>query len=228
MSGVDFLLLSGSPRGTASTSYSLLEYFGSKLQDFGKTNELSMAHALVRSDSEVLAFSQRLDEADYLILAAPLYVDSAPSHVIRLLTRVAALRQNTTQEKRPKFAVIVNSGFPERHHNDLAISIYKQFAEEANLDWVGGIPFGGGAIIGGTSLESSGGRGMNARVALDLLAKSLCEDTGIPEECIAKMNKLIVPKRLYLMMAHSGWKSMAAANNVKDQINDKPYAIAQS
>lgn len=227
MSAINFLLLSGSPRGKVSTSYSLLEYLKTKLEGLGKSCELINAHKITRNEADFDAFRNLLDDADYLILAAPLYVDSLPSHVIEIFTRLLKRRSNTTSNVKPKFLAIVNNGFPEQHQNHLALRICQQFSQEANLDWIGGIPFGGGAIIGGARLESSGARGKYARSAMEILAKALSQDEELPQECISRINKRVIPKRMYIMMAHLGWKKRSGSNKVRDRLNDQPYLVCE-
>lgn len=227
MSAVNFLLLSGSPRGKMSTSYSLLEYLKTQLEGLGKSCELIIAHKIMRNETDYDNFSNLLDGADYIILAAPLYVDSLPSPVIEIFTRLVKSRRNNSSEVNPKFLAVVNNGFPEKHQNHLALRMCQQFSQEANLDWLGGIPFGGGAIIGGTPLDSSGGRGRHARSALEILAKALSQDEELPEECTSRINKRVIPKRMYIMMAHLGWRKKSGSNEVRDRLNDQPYLVCE-
>jgi hypothetical protein len=37
--------------------------------------------------------------------------------------------------------------------------------------------------------------------------------------------ELVIPKRLYLTIAHSGWKKMFESNHVRDRIEDRPYLV---
>ncbi|MHA1613482.1 MAG: hypothetical protein ACTSW7_05850 [Candidatus Thorarchaeota archaeon] len=223
MSATNFLLLSGSPRGKKSTSYSLLEYLKAQLESHGKSCELSTAHKILRNEIDFENFSNLLDSADYLIVTMPLYVDSLPSHVIDIFTRLLKRRSSDSSKDNPKFLAIVNSGFPEQHQNLLALNICQQFAQEADLDWIGGIPFGGGAIIGGSPLELSGGRGRHARAAMEILAKTLSEDGEVPNECISRINKQVIPKRMYMTMGNIRWRMESGANKVRDRLNDQPY-----
>ncbi len=227
MSAINFLLLSGSPRGKMSTSYSLLEYLKAQLENHGKSCELATAHKIMRNETDFENFSNLLDGADYLIVTMPLYVDSLPSHVIDIFTRLLKRRSSDSSKANPKFLAIVNSGFPEQHQNLLALNICQQFAQEADLDWIGGIPFGGGAIIGGSPLESSGGRGKQARFAMEILAKALSEDKEVPDECISRINKLIIPKRIYMMMGNIRWRKQSGSNKVRDRLNDQPFLASE-
>ena len=225
MSTINFLLLSGSPRGKMSTSYSILEYLKTQLEGHGKSCEIIIAHKILRKETDFDNFCNLLDNADYLVLTAPLYVDSLPSHVIEILTRLSERRRNKSSGVNPKFLALVNNGFPEERQNHIALQMCDQFAQEANLDWYGGIPFGGGAIIDGVSLDSVGGRGRHARAAMVLLADALSKNEELPGECISRINKRIIPTRMYIMMAHRGWKRRSESNNVRDRLKDQPYMV---
>jgi len=227
MSSVNFLLLSGSPRGKMSTSYSLLEYLKTQLEGLGKSCELFISHKILRNEDDFDNFCDLLDDADYLVLAAPLYVDSLPSHVIETLTRLLKRKRNNSSDENPKFLAIVNNGFPEQQQNHLALQMCNQFAQEANLQWIGGVPFGGGAIIGGARLDSTGGRGRHARSAMDILAEALSKNEELPEDCISRINKRVVPRRLYIMIAHQGWKKQSGSNKVRDRLEDQPYLVSE-
>ncbi len=223
MKKVNFLLLSGSPRGNVSTSSILLEYLQTQLETLGKSTMLMVAHKLVRNTADYDEFMFQLAEADFFILAAPLYVDSLPSHILEIFTRISKERRSQNQAPKTKFVALVNNGFPEYHQNQLALDICHQFAHEAKLDWVGGIPIGGGPILGRSPLASSGFRGKHARLALEMLAQALSEDKAIPKECIDTINKIVIPKWMYLKMAHMGWRIRSGSNKVRGQLHAQPY-----
>lgn len=219
----NFLMLSGSPRGTISTSYNILEYLQLHLKRRGKSTNLVMTQKLLRNEDDFKNFISELDVSEYFVLACPLYVDSLPSPVMDIFMRISKLRNSGSINSKPKFIALVNNGFPEKHQNLLALQICEQFAIEANLSWFGGLPIGGGAMFGGSSLEDSGGRGRHARSALESLSDALLNDKPVPEECIVGINKRVIPKRMYIMMVHMGWKKRSGANQVRGRLKDQPY-----
>ncbi len=222
MKSQKFILLSGSPRGKQSTSYSILHYLKSQLKVKHTEYEILMLHKILRKESEIDKLLVNLDSTDYVILAAPLYVDSLPSHAIKFLQQIVDYRKKVTSSRRPKFIAIINSGFPEKNHNTLAIEICKKFSDDADFEWTGGLPYGGGAIIDGTPLESAGFRGRHARQAIEILAESILRGEPVPEACIERINKGVIPKHLYTSASHMRWKRAAKTYGVSD-LDQQPY-----
>lgn len=223
MSESKYLLLSGSPRGRSATSYALLHYLGKQLMVTDIEEQLVILSTALRDNAAFTSLLSRIDHADYIILALPLYVDSLPSHVIQFLTRIKEHRRNASSSSSPKFVVMVNSGFPEHSHNELALSILQVFSNEVGFQWISGIPIGGGQILHGSPLESSGGRGRNAREGLSLLAEAIKNNQPVPNEIIQKIQKPIIPRWLYLFMAGFGWRIRARKNGISRYVRDRPY-----
>lgn len=218
------VLMSGSPRGKRSTSYSLLKYLSEELEKEG----MSCTKYLI---SDVNASSEYLKEmmldvgtSDCVVLAAPLYIDTLPAHVLQVLMDIAQHCKDYS-ESCPRFIGIVNSGFPESEHNDLALDILEQFCHEANFRWAGGLPFGGGGIIGGMPLHEIGGRGRNAKQAMDLLVQSLLKGEDVTTETIDQIKRQMIPKRAYIVFAQSGWKQMSKRNGVAKLLDARPYQL---
>ncbi len=223
-----FLLLSCSPRGKISTSTTLLKYLQKHLEVLENKTELLAADQILRSADAYNNFKKDIVNTDYFIIAAPLYVDSLPSHVLQLFERLLNEDWKANSLSKIKFIAMVNSGFPDRHHNQLALDIYQQFATDLGLQWIGGIPIRGGAMLGGTPLENSKFRGRHARPALDLLAQTLSNNNPDLEGCIDRINKLVFPQRMYFMLAHLGWNRRSSKNNVRKQLKDQPYLYGPS
>ena len=220
------LLLSGSPKGTGSTSYAFLKYLQTRLTENEIESEIVILHHLLRKPEELEKFLSSINEVDYLILAAPLYIDTLPAHVLEVMSQIANYRKAGPCKKNPKFIGIVNSGFPEAHQNNLALDILNRFVSEADFVWMGGIPYGGGAMIGGTPLNESGRRSRYARITMDYLAKSLIAGKGVPEEAIKNASKMIIPTWVFFRFSKFGWKRRAKAYAAQDSLDAQPYLRA--
>jgi hypothetical protein len=220
----EVLLLSGSPKGKRSTSYSVLDYLSEALEQRGIKSDIVMLHVVNRRESSVVELTRGLDRADYIILAAPLYVDSLPGHVVEVFSKIAEIRSIVSQSPAPRFTAIVNCGFPEAHQNDLALEILQRFCSDIGLRWIGGISYPGGPTIDGTPLAESGFRGRRARPSMDCLADVTASGGSTIEECTESISKLVIPRRLYIMASQMRWKRLARANGVSGSLGDRPYA----
>jgi hypothetical protein len=159
--------------------------------------------------------------SDILILAFPLYVDSLPAGLILALEKIAENRKRTPAVKPTRVLAIVNNGFPDSKQNATAISICKQFANEAGYEWAGGLAMGAGAMIGGMPLEKVP-MIKNVIKALDLTAQSLLDGLTIPDEAMKLMAKPVMPTFIMTMFANAGWKSMAKPYGNQKKLRDKP------
>lgn len=214
------LLLVGSPRGKRSTSYSAGSYLLDKLkgEEGVETESLNIQASLKGREGQENLLA-RIDEADIVILASPLYVDSLPAAVIRLMEMIGARERMKEQT----FAVIVNCGFPEPSHNDTAVAIVRRFALEAGFNWAGAIAFGQGGVVGARPLNEHGGPTQWISKALALAAQALRESREIPEEARELLRKPFIPKALYVKFGDLGWKAEARKNKVQKKLYDRPY-----
>lgn len=216
------LLLIGSPKVSESTSESFGRYLLDKMRERGVVTEAARISSALKSDDGCKSLISATDDADIIILAFPLYVDSLPYPVVRALEYVARHRKEI-EPKNLRLLAIVNSGFPEARQNNTALAICRKFTEEAEIEWAGGLALGGGEAIAGEPLEKAGGKAKRIRKALQLTAHALSEDMPVPEEAVRLMARPFVPKWLYMWIGGWGWKRKAKKNGVLKKINDKPY-----
>ncbi|PUU93067.1 NAD(P)H-dependent oxidoreductase [Halanaerobium sp.] len=78
------ILLVGSPKGKNSSSASLGTYLLSKLEKYEIETESIHIHSEIATNAKEIMFLDKIEEADLIILAAPLYVDCMPAKVINL------------------------------------------------------------------------------------------------------------------------------------------------
>ncbi len=216
------LLIVGSPKQERSTSYALLSYLEKYLNKHGIETETSFVLKLLHESDGIDRIIASINNSDFVILAAPLYVDLLPAPVILMMEKIAGKRTSTS-EHQPMFIAIINSGFPEAHQNRLAIEFCKMFAKKVGFLWGGGLPFGGGAAINGESLEQAGSRARFARPAMELLAKSLADGMGVPDKAVELISKPIIPKFLYARVANRSWVSQAKEYGMHKQLDARPY-----
>jgi len=219
----NILLLVGSPKSASSTSNSLGDYLISHLEQLDLSVDKEYIYKLVRKEEGQKKLLTKVEEADMIILAFPLYIDCLPAGVIEALELIADRRKSKKDRKKQRFAIIINCGFPETQHNNTAIAICKIFAREVGFEWKGALSLGMGGAIGGRSLEDRGGMVRNVIKGLDLAVQALAEGEDIPEEATELFGKKIIPISLYTKVGNMGWNRQAKKYGVRKKIEDQPY-----
>ena len=194
------LLLVGSPRGKKSSSTNLGTYLLTALQKKGlKTLQTQWIGHALRSQDKIQQMLEAIDEADIIILAAPLYDDCEPYIVIKIMELIVARQKElakTSKESTGKiFSVIVNCAFPELHHNVAALQIYRKFASDVGFHWGGSLAISAGEALQGKegkSLDDVGSMAKKVKGVLDRMADSFSEGSPPADEIMS-----IIPSFFY-------------------------------
>ena len=131
-------IINGSPRGGKSNSEILIKYLCSLLEGHQINKYYSFSSKI---DSEI---KSEIHNADVLIFAFPLYVDSIPSH---LLETIVKFEEEKIINSKTKIYCIVNNGFFEGKQNQLAILQMKNWCQKTGAEWGQGIGIGAGEIL---------------------------------------------------------------------------------
>ena len=217
------LLLTGSPAAASSTSASLGGYLLERLTAQGIGTETVHIYKAQKTTDGFSALLASMSAADLVVLASPLYVDSLPAPVIRALERIASTRAAGSPAERARFAAIVNGGFPEVWHNFVAIDICRLFARDAGFDWAGGLPLGGGGMVGGRPLPTLGGRARHLVRALDLTASALGAGRPVPAPAVDLFSRKSIPTWVYRYFANAGFRREAETLGAASRLRDRPY-----
>ena len=223
------LLIVGSPKGKAGTSYNLGSRLLGRLEAGGTEVVETTVAAALRSSEERHRLYKAVDESDIIIVSFPLYVDQLPAPLIQTLELLADRKrgaQGATPWAGPlaqRLVAIVQCGFPETHQTRPAVAIMRQFARETGFQWAGALAFGMGGAVGGRSLEKAGGMLRNVVKALDTAAASLLSGDPVPAEAEALIAKPLMPRRLYRMAANWGFRSLLRKHGAQKRIYDRPY-----
>lgn len=217
------LLLVGSPRGDASVSATILVHLATLLAERGLSVTTERIHGGSPGDPELRGLEGRVAEADVVVLATPLYVDSLPGPVTAALEILARQRESGSSS-RPRFLALVNCGFPEAVHNDTALAICRLFAKQAHLEWIGGLGIGGGGMLAGRPLAEQGARARTVTRALALAAEAIARGRVVPEEARALVAKPPIPRWLYRAIASWGFRQEARRYGTLARQGARPYA----
>lgn len=217
------LLLVGSQKGTRSTSESLGTHLLDRLREKGLSTEYLRINPSLRTEKGREALRLAVEQADVLVLASPLYVDSLPWSVTRFMELIAEERKAQAQPRAQQLIAIINCGFPEARHNDTALAICRRFAVESNIAWMGGLSLGGGEAINGKPLEKAGSMARNVRRSLDFTADAVAEGKPVPQAAVDLMAKLLMPIWMYVGVGGLGWWLQARKYGASKKLRDRPY-----
>ena len=206
---------SGKPRGQ-STSESLARGLAQAME---AQAQMVQAKQCLEEGLSFRRLQEALAAADLAVVATPLYVDGLPYPLVRTLE----LLRDHPIETRPPLVGIVNCGFPEAKHCDLALRMIERFAIEADYPYRGGLALGGGEALHGKPVEKAGGMAHNIKDALLLAAKALLEGQAIPGEAIERMARPLLPPALFRLMGGLGWVRSAHAHGALMQLRRRPY-----
>ena len=129
-------LLNGSPRAKNVSGFVLADLkstIGDK-SDFAEFN-LYKNRLTEEEIKEILS-------CNAIVIAAPLYIDALPSHVVQALTDIEAI-SGSSQKNINVFAVI-NCGFSESVNNLTAIRIVSNWCTKCGFRWMYGLGIGSG------------------------------------------------------------------------------------
>ena len=133
------LVINGSPKkkGSASAFFSKifsLMLFPQKL--------MFKAASLSRNYEDTFV---HLQNAEVVVISAPLYIDSIPSHLIHFLKQME--EYCVSNECKFMLYVISNAGFIEGRTNQAHLEQYKCWCQRANIEWGGGLGIGGAVML---------------------------------------------------------------------------------
>lgn len=220
------VLLVGSPRTKKSTSASLGGYLFEQLSARGIETQTIQIYTSINSQERIKAMYQAIDNADLVVLAFPLYVDSLPAPVIAALEKIGAHRKDNHSHL--SFAAISNCGFPGADHNNTALAICEEFTHEAGFAWLGSLALGAGeGIVHGIPLNELDGRAIPLKKSLDLAAEALASGKPVPQSARDLLAKPIIPNWMYTFQGGFGWRQQAKQYGMEKSMKRQPYLVNQ-
>ncbi len=218
----NIVILIGSPKGNGGTSASIGNFILNKLQNDGITLETYHVGKAVKKEEKWDLLVKAVDAADIVILSFPLYWDSLPSHLMEALERLHAHRKEIESKNIQKLYVVVNNGFPETWHNEVAITMCRHFAKKTGFKWQGALNIGGGAAINEKPLEETGGMTLRLRETLEMAAAAMAKGESIPKEVETRLEKQLYPSWV-IWFTNFGWRRQAKRKGAKHPLRARPY-----
>lgn len=217
------LILNGSPKAGNGSTAALSAILAENLRAAGLPADEMRVLPATRSEAGLQALLDRIDAADLVVLAFPLYIDSLPAPLTLLLERIHARRAEGTPAANSRLAALVQCGFPEASQCDTAIGICRLFAGRSGFHWSGALAMGmGGAVGDGTNRMPGGGRGVFE--GLGMAAASLANGGDISDAAVARFGKQLIPRWLYLFIGNLGWRIRLRRNRATRSIAFRPHA----
>ena len=221
------LLLNGSPKCELSNSRVIGKFLADKLVDRGLQSSEEFIVRAINSLEGTQRLQELIQQTDIVILTTPLYIDSLPSFTIKTMETICEQRKRNPQARTQLLVPVMNSGFPEKEHMNVALQIIQNFAKEANFQWGGKIRVGMGGALKGEPLREE--KGMTSRLTkgLTLAAAALAEGNSIPLEIENMIAKPFLP--IFLVKIGMGffgkqmWNSQAKNNLVDNRMLARPY-----
>lgn len=215
---MNLLFVSGSPKVTDSATLAILDRLEAGLAGSGTLRRVRAIAAKAPSPEDL--------EAEVLVLALPLYVDSLPAPLLEWLVSYKDLvqkRQAADPSWKPgaKVYAVVNCGFHEGIQNEHALAIIQNFAASTGLAYGGGLGIGtGGMVLAMAKVPDQAGIKRPVAQGLDWLT-GLIRDGALPGT-----NRYVqfgFPRFAYLLAAHAGWRRLAKGNGVPSRrLLDRP------
>ena len=200
--------INGSPRKERSGSSYLLNELSKLLDNNINAKEYYISNLI--KDTTLL---EEIISYDKIIFASPLYVDCFPSTMLEFMAIFEDFIKDIRNLKIDMYCV-VNCGFPEGDQNKTAINIMKNYCTRLNLNWRFGVGIGGGEFIAGSKDMP-----LNSYMKKPVYKAFLSLKDDIENNSSANTDNIIVnpnmPKFIYKLAGHIGWKSMAKKNNLK-------------
>lgn len=215
------LYINGSSRknGTSSSFIKSLTEL-SKLKDC-EVNELSsIDYVGDKYNKEKL--HQVLKNSDTIAIVTPLYIDTLPYSLIYFLEQVSLNYSDILIGK--NLFVIGQSGFPDPMVLDQVVLSCELFAQEHNMNFLGGIRYGGGVMINGSNLNELGKKGKTLVDNFETMLEQIINGYDISEQIKSNLTNK-VPKFLYRPLSfflNSNTKKQALKNKI-DNLNEKVY-----
>jgi hypothetical protein len=213
MNNKRLLLLNGSPR-KKGTSYSFSRTMKLLAEQTGNGAEIVHVIDYFDGNEDFESLKAKISESDIVAMIAPLYADALPYPDLWLLERLAGEFAEGLCGK--GFFAVGQCGFPDRTRIEPLLDSCRLFAEETGMKWLGGLAYGGGAIINGTLLEEYGKQGqkiiLGYKQALEDVFRGEKIRDSVQEQITVKIPRLMLP--LLAAYLNSNARKLAKQNGV--------------
>jgi len=210
-----FVIINGSPKPKDSASSMIIE----KIEEFLDIKPIVyQGTRLILQENNSKEMSDILN-SDVLLFVFPLYVDSLPAPIIKVLTMIE--NEINRNGKNPIVYAITNCGFLEAEHNRFALDMIENFSTQVDMSWGYGLGIGGGGFIATQSENmAKGGPANNIYKALNELSNAMKNKSSKKENVFVRPK---MPLFIYKFMGNLGWYLMARKYGAIRSLKARPY-----
>ena len=152
-------------------------------------------------------FTGKLEQAEALVIGAPLYVDGLPAQAVKLLEMLLECDKAPFAGK-PVY-VVSNLGFYEGTQVCNLFDIVKNWCARMGMVYGGGLAVGAGPMISTLkTMPLKKGLNKNIGTGLELLATTICKSEAM-ENYYAQTK---IPRMVYLQAAHMNFRKTLKEN----------------
>jgi multimeric flavodoxin WrbA len=221
-------IFNGSPRGKGGNTTVILEHF---LKGFMETPGNSCNITYLSKTKEPAKLGDAFFEAEAVLIAFPLYVDSMPARVKDFFEILEPL---CSRGKNPAIMFLIQSGFPEAVHLRFLERYLEKLSRRLKCRYIGTIVKGGSEKGGFVSIRNMPnsrifkttlqrfyeiGRSFGATGALD---KDILTQLALPER-FSKTTSFMLKMFQKLGAFDSSWNKQLKANGAYEKRFDAPY-----
>ena len=217
------LILNGSTR-KKGTSFSFGRTLEAISTELGHEAEIAHVYDYYDGKASIDSLLKSIQNNDIICMVAPLYVDTLPAPDIWLLEKLRDDHLDLLEGK--GFMAIGQSGFPDIKKCQPLIATCMYFAKECHMEWLGGLAYGGGAMLDGAPLETLGKKGKKITKGFRVALEAVFANKSIPKKSqdliTVKMPKLFY-RPLAALMNKLAYKK-AKENGISD-LRIKTYLV---
>ena len=209
------LLLNGSTR-KKGTSYSFSRTMKILAEDMGNTAEIIHVIDYFDGKGDFDHLKGLIGQSDIIGMISPLYADTLPYHDIWFMEKLVWECGNELSGK--NFFAIGQCGFPDITRIEPLLESCRYFSLETGMNWLGGLAYGGGAMLDGSLLEDLGKKGEKITSGFKLALESILKGEKISPQ-VQELITMKIPKLLNWALAaylNSNAKKLAQENGNVD------------
>lgn len=214
------LILNGSPR-KKGTSFRFSEALKAQAEHAGGSAEIVHIINCFDGKMPLREAAAKIGASDAVAIIAPLYVDTLPYPAIWFLEQLYAHHKDVLAGK--NLFAVGQCGFPDTTRMIPMMNTCRHFADQTSMTWIGGLSYGGGAILDGRPVCELGKTGERISAAFCMAIDAVQSGTPIPPQA-QELLAVRIPKWMFrplaLLLNHNSKKK---AHKLGTDVRRKVY-----